>query len=78
MLFLWAFGPLVEDAMASARFVLFYILGGLVAMSSHVFLGPGAGTPVLDESGFSSNDGGGMKASCARRPSQAARPAPYF
>ena len=51
MLFLWAFGPLIEDAMASPRFLLFYLLGGLVAMVSHVLLGLGSSTPVLGASG---------------------------
>jgi len=51
MLFLWAFGPLVEDAMASIRFLLFYIFGGLAAMTSQVFFGPDAHMPVLGASG---------------------------
>ena len=31
MLFLWIFGNNVEDAMGPVKFVVFYILGGLVA-----------------------------------------------
>jgi rhomboid family protein len=31
MVFLWAFGPAVEDAMGRGRFLFFYLLGGLAA-----------------------------------------------
>src|SRR5512136_2947598 len=31
MVFFWAFGPEIEDAMGSARYVIFYLLGGLAA-----------------------------------------------
>src|SRR5215831_8904259 len=29
MVFLWAFGPEIEDAMGRGRYVIFYLLGGL-------------------------------------------------
>src|SRR5271169_2544067 len=32
MIFLWAFGPEIEDAMGHGRYLLFYLAGGLVAM----------------------------------------------
>ena len=32
MIFLWAFAPEIEDAMGRGRYLLFYLLGGLVAM----------------------------------------------
>ncbi len=32
MIYLWAFGPAIEDAMGSGRFLFFYLAGGLVAM----------------------------------------------
>src|SRR5579864_5046286 len=32
MVFLWAFGPEIEDAMGRGRYLLFYLAGGLVAM----------------------------------------------
>src|SRR5215471_53756 len=31
MVFLWAFGPEVEDLMGRPRYALFYLLGGVVA-----------------------------------------------
>ena len=36
MVFLWAFGPAMEDAMGHARFLFFYLFGGIVAMSAQV------------------------------------------
>jgi membrane associated rhomboid family serine protease len=38
MLFLWIFGNNVEDAMGRPRFVVFYLLGGLVATASQSFV----------------------------------------
>src|SRR6516165_8935339 len=32
MVFLWAFGPEIEDAMGSFRYLAFYLLGGVAAM----------------------------------------------
>src|SRR6267142_143160 len=31
MVFLWAFGPEIEDTMGRGRYLLFYLAGGLVA-----------------------------------------------
>src|SRR5579863_8107221 len=36
MVFLWAFGPEIEDAMGRLRFAVFYVCGGLVAMAAQV------------------------------------------
>src|SRR5262245_60028303 len=36
MVFLWAFGPEVEDAMGRWRYLLFYLLGGLAATAAQV------------------------------------------
>ena len=38
MLFLWIFGNNVEDALGSARFVLFYLGGGLAATAGQTFV----------------------------------------
>jgi membrane associated rhomboid family serine protease len=38
MLFLWIFGNNVEDAMGRVRFLVFYILGGLVATAVQTFV----------------------------------------
>jgi len=32
MVFLWAFGPAIEDAMGRFRYLAFYLVGGVVAM----------------------------------------------
>ncbi len=38
MLFLWIFGNNVEDVMGRARFLVFYLAGGLVATASQTFV----------------------------------------
>ena len=51
MIFLWAFGPEIEDAMGPARYLIFYLLGGVVAMSAQVFVDPASTVPNLGASG---------------------------
>jgi membrane associated rhomboid family serine protease len=51
MIYLWAFGPEIEDAMGSFRFLLFYLAGGLVAMFAQVAADPLSHVPVLGASG---------------------------
>ena len=51
MIFLWAFGPEIEDSMPRPRFLLFYLLGGLVAMLAQVFASPSSTVPNLGASG---------------------------
>ena len=51
MIYLWAFGPEIEDAMGSFRFLLFYLGGGLVAMFAQVASDPFSSIPVLGASG---------------------------
>ena len=51
MLFLWIFGNNVEDSMGRARFVVFYLLGGLAAMALQVAVGPNSAVPTLGASG---------------------------
>jgi membrane associated rhomboid family serine protease len=51
MLFLWAFGPEVEDAMGRRRYLLFYLLGGVVATVTQVLLAPSSTVPNLGASG---------------------------
>jgi len=51
MVYLWAFGPAMEDAMGSFRFLLFYLGGGLVAMFAQVASDPHSSIPVLGASG---------------------------
>jgi len=51
MVFLWAFGPEVEDLMASGRYVVFYVLGGLSATAAQVAADPASTVTNLGASG---------------------------
>ncbi len=51
MWFLWVFGNNIEDSMGHARFVLFYLLCGLVASLAHVVSDPGSVVPAVGASG---------------------------
>jgi rhomboid family protein len=51
MLFLWIFGNNVEDSMGRVRYVLFYLLGGLVAGLSQVAVAPDSTVPAIGASG---------------------------
>jgi membrane associated rhomboid family serine protease len=51
MVFLWAFGPEIEDAMNPLRYLLFYLAGGLVAMLAQVAMSPSSTIPTLGASG---------------------------
>jgi len=51
MIFLWAFAPEIEDAMGRGRYLVFYLLGGLVAMLSQVLADPHSTVPNLCASG---------------------------
>jgi membrane associated rhomboid family serine protease len=51
MVFLWAFGPQMEDAMGRGRYVVFYLVGGVVAMLAQVAGSPGSTVPTLGASG---------------------------
>jgi membrane associated rhomboid family serine protease len=51
MVFLWAFGPEVEDSMNPRRYVAFYLLGGLAASLAQIAAGPDSTVPNLGASG---------------------------
>jgi membrane associated rhomboid family serine protease len=51
MIFFWAFGPEIEDAMGRFRFLIFYLLGGLIAMLAQVAAMPASTVPNLGASG---------------------------
>jgi membrane associated rhomboid family serine protease len=51
MVFLWAFGPGIEDAMGRGRYLVFYLIGGVVAMLAQVAGSPGSTVPCLGASG---------------------------
>ena len=51
MLFLWVFGPGIEDAMGSMRYSVFYLLGGCAATFAQVAVDPSSTIPNLGASG---------------------------
>lgn len=51
MLFLAIFGPTVEDAVGRARYLGFYLLGGIVALAAQVAVDPSSTGPTLGASG---------------------------
>jgi membrane associated rhomboid family serine protease len=51
MVFLWDFGPEVEDLMQPRRYLAFYLLGGLAATLAQVAANPGSTVPNLGASG---------------------------
>jgi membrane associated rhomboid family serine protease len=51
MLFLWVFGNNIEDSMGPAKFVIFYLLAGLVALYSQALIDPGSTAPTIGASG---------------------------
>ncbi len=51
MVFLWAFGPEVEDSMGPWRYSVFYLLGGVAAMGAQIAFDPHSTVPNLGASG---------------------------
>ena len=51
MLFLWVFGNNIEDHVGPVRYLLFYVLAGVIATFTHVFLQPTSTIPVIGASG---------------------------
>ena len=51
MVFFWAFGPEIEDAMGSFRYLVFYLLSGLVASLAQIVVAPSSTVPNLGASG---------------------------
>jgi membrane associated rhomboid family serine protease len=50
-LFLWVFGNNVEDSMGRGRFLVFYLVCGLIAAAAHVVFSPGSPVPTVGASG---------------------------
>jgi len=51
MLFFWVFGNNIEDSMGPGRFLIFYLLCGLVAAGAHVLVNPASPVPTVGASG---------------------------
>jgi membrane associated rhomboid family serine protease len=51
MVFLWAFGPEVEDLMTPRPYLIFYLVGGLAAALAQVAADPSSTVPNLGASG---------------------------
>ena len=51
MVFLWAFGPEIEDAMGPFRYLAFYLLGGIVASVAQIAAISSSTVPNLGASG---------------------------
>jgi membrane associated rhomboid family serine protease len=51
MVFLWAFGPQIEDAMGKLRYAAFYLAGGVVASLAEVAVDPSSTVTSLGASG---------------------------
>ncbi len=48
---LWLFGDNVEDQMGKVRFLLFYVLSGLIAALAHYYMNSGSAVAVVGASG---------------------------
>lgn len=51
MLYLWIFGDNVEDAMGSARFLIFYLVCGTAASFAQIAIAPASSVPLVGASG---------------------------
>jgi len=51
MLYLWIFGDNVEDSMGHFKYLVFYLVGGLVASLTHLATNPGSPIPTVGASG---------------------------
>ncbi|MGH7547707.1 MAG: rhomboid family intramembrane serine protease [Gemmatimonadales bacterium] len=59
MWFLWVFGNNIEDSMGHVRFVAFYLLSGVAAAATQMFLNPSSVVPMVGASGAISGVMGG-------------------
>ncbi len=51
MLFLWVFGDNVEDVLGRARYLIFYLLCGIISMAAHCLMSGFSDVPLVGASG---------------------------
>ncbi|MBI5664756.1 MAG: rhomboid family intramembrane serine protease [Nitrospirae bacterium] len=51
MLYLWIFGNNIEDKLGHVKFIIFYILCGVIAAYTHAFANPASTVPMIGASG---------------------------
>ncbi|MCI0665241.1 MAG: rhomboid family intramembrane serine protease [Acidobacteria bacterium] len=51
MLYLWIFGDNVEDRMGHVKYLIFYLICGVLASAAHIFFAPNSIVPSLGASG---------------------------
>lgn len=51
MLFLWVFGDNIEDTFGHVKYLLFYLVAGMLATLSHYAIDPSSQTPLVGASG---------------------------
>lgn len=51
MLYLWIFGNNIEDVLGPLRFIVFYLVGGVLANLAHVISEPSSTLPMIGASG---------------------------
>jgi len=51
MWFLWVFGNNIEDSMGHFRYLIFYVLCGVLAALTHIFIDPSSTVPTVGASG---------------------------
>lgn len=51
MLYLWIFGDNVEDRLGSVKYLVFYLVGGIVASLTHLITNPNSQIPTVGASG---------------------------
>jgi membrane associated rhomboid family serine protease len=51
MLFLWVFGNNIEDTRGRVRYLLLYLIGGLLSDGAHIVVDPNSTVPIVGASG---------------------------
>jgi membrane associated rhomboid family serine protease len=51
MLYLWIFGNNIEDRVGHVKFVIFYLIGGVIAAYAHALASPASNVPMVGASG---------------------------